>query len=93
MSAAEKSKDELARLARCSPGYRAAVMGERELPAKRTRGGVVQFAAYAVSIRAEGGQCILRATLDEGQAIELRLPKGIAAALAEATPSAMAATF
>ena len=76
MPAAEKSKEELARLQRCSPGYRAAVLGERELPATRTRGGAVQFAAYGVSERIEGGHTIIRASIDEGKVIELRLPEG-----------------
>lgn len=59
------------RLERCSPAYRAAVLG-----ARRVRG-AVQFAAYCVSERHENGRTILRATIDEGQVVEIRMPKGL----------------
>jgi hypothetical protein len=64
------------RLARCSPAYRAAVTGRRELPATKTKCGAVQFRVQGFSERVEGGHTIIRATLDEGQVVELKLPKG-----------------
>lgn len=67
MTAAEQD----ALLDRASPAYRAAVLG-----ARRVRG-AVQFNAYALSQRDEGGHTILRATIDEGQAVEIRLPAGM----------------
>ena len=75
------------RLERCSPGYRAAVLGARELPARRTRCGAVQFAAYGVSERIEDGRTVIRATIDEGQVVELRLPAGLGVYFTRTTPT------
>lgn len=73
-------------LNRCSPGYRAAVTGRRELPARKTRCGAVQFACYGLSDRREGDYTILRATIDEGQVVELKLPKGVGVAFTDLSP-------
>ena len=86
MPADSKTQDKDAFLARCSPGFRAAVTGRRELPATKGKFGSVQFAAHGVSERTEAGRCIFRATIDEGQAVEIRLPRGFALVICEATP-------
>jgi hypothetical protein len=64
------------RLARCSPAYRAAVTGRRELPATKTKSGAVQFRTHAISSHVEGAHAIIRAAIDEGQTVELKLPAG-----------------
>lgn len=91
MPAPEKTQAEIARLERCSPGYRAAVLGRRELPAKRTRCGAVRFTAHGVSERKDDGRAVIRASLDEGQVVELRLPAGVAVAFSRTTKKGGAA--
>jgi len=86
-----QAKDEF--LARCSPAYRAAVTGQRELPARQTRCGAVQFAAYGVSTPTVDGRSILRATIDEGQVVEIRMPAGLAVIVCDSTPLGKAATI
>jgi len=86
-----QEKDEF--LARCSPGYRAAVRGQRELPATKGKCGAVQFAAHGVSTPTVDGRSILRATIDEGQVVEIRMPAGLAVILCDSTPLGKAATI
>jgi len=86
MPAAQKTQEKEAFLARCSPSYRAAVNGQRDLPATKGKSGAVQFRAFGVSERCEDGHSIFRATIDEGQVVEIKLPKGLAVVICEATP-------
>ena len=76
MAIPETNQQKEQRLARCSPGYRAAVTGLKELPAIKTRSGAVQFRVLGFSDRFENGHTIISATIDEGQVVELRLPAG-----------------
>jgi hypothetical protein len=72
-----KSQQNDSFLNRASPAYRAAVMGRGELPARKTSSGAVRFRALGVAQRKDGGHDVLRATIDEGQVVEIKLPKNV----------------
>ena len=82
----ETPQQKAQRLARCSPAYRAAVTVRGELPATKTKCGAVQFRGHAIASRVEGKHTIIRASIDEGQTVELKLPAGIAVILSELKP-------
>lgn len=72
-------------LHRSSPAYRAAVRGCKELPAVKNKN-AVQFRAFGVSTYSSCGFSVLRATIDEGQVVEIKLPAGLAVVITDATP-------
>jgi len=76
MPADSKTQEKEAFLDRCCPSYRAAVTGRKELPGIKTKCGAVQFRVLGFSDRVEHGHTIIRATIDEGQVVELKLPAG-----------------
>lgn len=76
-------------LNRASPAYRAAVTGNRELPAVQARG-AVRFMAYGVSEYFDGGRHIIRASIDEGQSVEIVLPAGLGVYFTSLTPKTAA---
>jgi hypothetical protein len=82
----ETPQEKEQRLARCSPAYRAAVTGRKELPATKTKSGAVQFRTRAICERVEGGHTIIRAAIDEGQTIEFKLPAGVGVIFTDLKP-------